>query len=132
MAQVEKALLSGLWQAETKEVTSMYFDSYLFTVNGKFVFNPNGYNGLNRVISIIGVFKLKGDTILLTPQYTKEITGGYPIRSEITTLSDTWEITSGKLQTIPVSKKITQRIICKKCEEDKCIIFDNRRFYKID
>lgn len=110
----------------------MYFDSYRFTSDGKFIFNPDGYNGLNRVVSILGIFKIKGDTILLTPEYTKEIIGGYPIRSEITTLADTWEITSGKLKTIPVTKKVTQKIIYKKCQDCKYILIDDRKFYNVD
>jgi len=65
--------LLGKWQAENKEITSMYHDSYQFFNDGKFVFKPDEYIGLNRIISINGVYKLKGDTLFLTPMFTKKV-----------------------------------------------------------
>lgn len=51
----------------------MYHDSYQFFNDGKFVFKPDEYIGLNRIISINGVYKLKGDTLFLTPMFTKKV-----------------------------------------------------------
>src|SRR4051812_46616697 len=99
-----KAKLLGKWQAESAKLTSMNFDTYSFTSKGKFVFEPNSYNGLNRIISINGSYRVKGDTLLLTPENTKEVIGGFFVRSTSTTLSDTWEIVQGKTKVVPCKK----------------------------
>jgi hypothetical protein len=128
----EKNKLLGKWQAETSELTSMNFDTYQFSSDGKFIFNPNAYNGLNRIINISGQYQIKGDTLFLTPEYTKEITGGYPIRSESTTLSDTWEITGGQSKTLPCKKRVKQLTILKISSDNKTFLLDKRKFYKVD
>lgn len=124
--------LTGKWQAETEKLTSMNFDTYQFLNNGRFTFEPNAYNGLNRIISINGIYKIKGDTLFLTPEFTKEVTGGYPIRSESTTLSDTWEIIQGQTKTLPCKKSLRQSAIIKINPEGKAFTLDERKFYKVD
>jgi hypothetical protein len=121
----------GLWQSETSEVSSMYHDTYQFSKDSKFIFKPNQYNGLNRVLSIEGNYEIKGDSIILKPHFTKELIGGYPVRSMITTLSDSWEIEGGKIKNIQYKKKIKQTATIKLCEKANCILIDERRFYKI-
>jgi hypothetical protein len=108
----------------------MYLDIYQFFNNGKFIFKPNEYNGLNRVISINGTYKIKGDTLFLIPYFTKEVVGGSPIRSESTTLSDTWELINGHIKTF-VCKKISQPVIIKIDTSGNTIFLDNRKFYRI-
>jgi len=130
LGQIRKALI-GKWQAESAEVTSMYHDSYQFFNNGKFLFNPDEYNGLNRIISISGTYRLKGDTLFLTPLFTKEIAGGYIIRSESTTLSDTWEIIGGQEKRILINKRRIQSAILKIASNNKELTLDNRKFYKV-
>lgn len=122
----------GLWQAEQVDVTSMYHDTYKFLESGKFIFKPDEYNGLNRIISISGVYKIKGDTLFFTPELTKELIGGYPVRSESTTLSDTWEIVGGDLKTIVCKKKIKQFAIIKFSQNGQCLFIDERKFYNIN
>ncbi len=56
--QVTQSLV-GKWQAENAEVTSMYFDSYEFFNNGRFIFRPNEYDGLNPVLSIADNYNVK-------------------------------------------------------------------------
>ena len=125
-----KNKLVGKWQAEGAALTSMNFDTYHFSTDGKFAFEPNSYNGLNRIISINGSYKIKGDTLFLTPEYTKEVTGGFPIRSESTTLSDTWEIVQGKTKIIPC-RKTEQSAVIKINPNNKNITLDDRKFYRI-
>ena len=121
----------GIWQAEKSELTSMYFDTYQFLKDFKFIFQPNRYNGLNRVLSIEGNYEIKGDSIILTPHLTKELVGGYPVRSMITTLSDSWEIEGGKIKRIQYKKKTGQTATIKLCEIENCILIDERQFFRI-
>jgi hypothetical protein len=120
----------GLWQAEQATVASIYHDIYYFLGNGKFIFKPDGYDGLNRVIGIYGSYSVRNDTLILLPEYTEEIINGYPIRSEITTLADTWQITGGKVKKIPIKKRIIQTAVIKEFGKD-CILIDSRKFYKV-
>jgi len=124
--------LIGLWQAEQVDVTSMYHDTYRFAKNGSFTFKPDEYNGLNRIISINGIYRISGDTLFLMPKFTKEIKGGYPVRSENTTISDTWEIVGGVLKTIICNKKVEQSAIIKFSQKSQCLFIDKRIFYKIN
>src|SRR5579872_2427390 len=103
--QLRKTDLLGSWQADHAELTSMSLDTYHFYRTGRFVFNPNAYNGLNRIISIVGRYSINKDSLFLIPDSTEELIGGYPIRSMITTLSDTWEITDGKIKMVVCKKK---------------------------
>jgi len=128
--QIRNCSLIGVWQADQSEVTSMYLDTYKFTQSGAFSFKPNEYNGLNRIIEIKGKFFIKVDTLVFEPQFTKEMTGGYFIRSETTTLSDTWEIIGAKVK-IFKCKKTKQVAILKKFQDCDSIFIDGRVFYKI-
>jgi hypothetical protein len=123
--------ISGLWQAEQSEVTSMYHDTYQFFPNGRFVFKPDEYNGLNRIIRILGSYEIKDDSIVYEVDSTEELLGGCPIRSEITTLSDTWEIFGGQVKIISCLSKVQQYAILKFCKEPDCILIDDRNFYRI-
>jgi len=85
---------------------------------------------LNRIIEIKGKYFIKVDTLVFEPQFTKELTGGYFIRSETTTLSDTWEIIGAKIKTFKC-KKTKQVAILKKYQDCDSIFIDGRVFYKI-
>jgi len=128
--QVTKILI-GKWQTESAEVTSMYHDSYQFFKDGKFAFKPDEYNGLNRIISINGTYKVKGDTLFLIPLFTEEIVGGHFIRSESTTLSDTWEIIGGQEKKVLINKKDKQSGVLKIGIDNKEFTLDDRKFYKV-
>ena len=128
-SQIQKKII-GNWQAESGTITSMYHDTYQFFNGGGFTFKPDAYNGLNRIISIRGTYKIKGDTLILEPKYTEEIVGGFPIRSESTLLSDTWEIVQGKTKIIPC-KTTKQMAVIKFNSDSKFITLDSRKFYKI-
>jgi hypothetical protein len=124
--------LIGKWQAETNTLTSMNLDTYQFDEKGTFKFMPNGYNGLNRIISINGNYSIIGDTIYFIPKFTSEISGGDIIRSESTTLSDTWEIINGESIKKPILKKIKQSAIIKINLDSNIFILDERKYFKID
>ena len=128
-AQFTKDSLLGTWQADNADVTSMNGDTYCFFSNGRFSFNPNEYNGLNRIISIIGIYTVSGNSLFLIPDSTKELIGGYPARSEMTTLSDTWEIRDGKTRMIPCKKKLKQALSIKALPNEHAIFIDQRKYY---
>ena len=130
-SQDSKKIL-GLWQAGTASVTSMYFDTYKFSENGRFSFEPDQYDGLNRVISIVGKYTIKHDTLFLTPDSTRELIGGYPERSKVTTLSDSWEITNGIVKMLACKKKIRNTIKIKLFESADSLILDDSKFYKVE
>lgn len=127
----QKNQLIGKWQAESATITSMYFDSYQFLPNGRFIFNPNAYNGLNRIVSIEGRYKFKNDVLYMTPLFTREIVGGFVIRSESTMLSDTWEIIRGNKKKILIKKKFEQKASLK-INTNKTFELDGRLFFKIE
>lgn len=110
----------------------MYHDSYQFFSDDKFIFRPDEYDGLRRIISINGIYRIKKDTLFLTPEFTKKIIGGYPVRSESTTLSDTWEIIQGQTKTLPCKKSLRLSAIIKINPEDKAFTLDERKFFKVD
>jgi hypothetical protein len=126
-----KNKLVGKWQAESREITSMYHDSYQFYSDGKFIFRPDEYDGLRRILSINGIYKIKKDTLFFTPEFTVEVIGGYPVRSESTTLSDTWEILQGQTKTFRCNKRIEQSAIIKINPDYKTFTLDERTFFKI-
>lgn len=130
-AQGIKDSLVGVWQADKAEVTSMYGDTYHFFGNGRFAFKPNEYNGLNRVVSIVGRYAVSGNTLYLTPDSTEELIGGYPVRSEITTLSDTWEIREGKARMVACKKKERQSVTVKPLYSEQAILLDQQKYYRV-
>ena len=131
-SQIDSITLKGLWQEKDSVVTSMYYDTYQFQSDGKFIFRPNQYNGLSRIISIIGTYKIKNDKLIFIPLKTEELIGGHPKRSEITTLSDSWEITGAQLVIRNIKKRLPQITNLKFIQIEKCIIIDNIKYFKID
>ena len=128
----EEIDIVGFWQSDSNEVTSDYHDSYMFYANSKFEFIPSGYNGLNRIIKIIGTYKLADNEIKFQVQSVIELDGGSIERSSITTLSDTWSIDGGKLVTKKIKSKL-QTASFEFCRDNKkSISIDKRNFYKIN
>ena len=135
---VAKAQINGnnwiiaRWQLDQAELTSMNFDMYEFQKDSIFLFKPNSYNGLNRIIEIEGKYLLKGDSIILTPKCTKEVVGGFPVRSEITTLSDTWEILGGQIKQVKCKKSVPQKAYIHYNAVEKMLLLDAQKYYKIE
>ena len=124
----------GVWQAETKEVSSGYLDLYRFYKNNKFIFEPSQYDGLKRIAQIAGTYKIDKDKIVFYVNSISELVGNKIERSMITTLSDSWAIDAGKLITkkIKSSPQKAKFEICKSIEDNQnCLKIDDRLFYKI-
>jgi hypothetical protein len=131
---IKKNDLTGIWQFKNKEIGSGFTDTYQFFRNDTFIFNTSQFDGLQRVVSIKGKYEIKGDSLLLKLESTKERVGGSIVRSEINTLSDSWEIQDYKMveRKLPVTEK--QNIVLEKCNnnEKACLLFDKRIYYKVD
>ncbi len=133
MSQViDKNNIIGVWQFDSKEVNAGFFDSYQFFANGTFKFNTNQNDATRRIISIGGTYELINNHLILKTTYTKEVQGGYLVRSE-TAGGSGWEISGGKIITInyktPKSSFITVGI-CK--SEKECILLDSRKYYQVE
>ncbi|WP_151088176.1 lipocalin-like domain-containing protein [Hymenobacter baengnokdamensis] len=96
----------GFWQASDTTISSNYQQHYVFSADKKFTYTPSGYDGLQRVLKIGGHYKLLGNTLYLTPEYTTELKGGVLERSHITTLNDSWSIASGQAKTYKIVEPI--------------------------
>ncbi len=122
----------GRWQLNQAELTSMNFDMYEFQKSGIFLFLPNSYDGLNRIIEIEGTYSINGDSITLIPTYTKEVFGGYPVRSEVTTLSDTWEIFGGKIKQVKCKKIVPQKVYFNYNPMERILLLNSKKYYKTE
>lgn len=128
--------LTGTWQEKTNKVSSALLDNYSFnSTDSTFEFKPTEYNGLNRVLGLGGKFVVKNDTIFFFVNFMREYVGGYPERSRITTLSDSWELAGGE-----VTQKKLKNIINESASFDRgfdskkntdYISIDGNRFYRI-
>ncbi len=130
--EIEDNWMIARWQLNQSILTSMNLDMYEFREDSIFLFMPDSYDGLNRIIEIEGRYSIKGDSITLIPMFTKEVFGGYPVRSEITTLSDTCEIFGGKIKRIKCKKATMQKAFVHYYPEEKALQIDYYKYYKVE
>jgi hypothetical protein len=124
--------LIGIWQEKTIEVSSGYLGTYQFFSDNSFKYNTNQYDGLRRVISIGGEYKVNNDTIILDVRYSLELFGGNISRSEINTENNSWTIDNADMRKNILNKSIRLYVILKKTEKENVIILDEQKYYKID
>lgn len=130
---LEKEDLVGVWQFGSSEISSGWYDNYLFFNNGSFVFNTNQNEGLKRIISIGGTFILKSDTLFLYINYSKELTGGIPTRSN-TVGSSGWAIQNGTVMTIK-HKPVKEYLIIQKGDNptnQSYLLLNSIKYFKAD
>jgi len=128
-------VITGLWQFGSSEVNSGYFDTYQFFSDGTFKFNTDQNDGLRRILTIAGTYKLKKDTIIFSVKYSVEVVGGDISRSEISSRSDSWSIEGGKITECKVKKLVSDNASFKLLDSGnqiKIILIDKRKYYKID
>lgn len=132
---INKSII-GVWQFNSDEINSGLFDNYHFFRDGRFVFKTNTNNGLTRVISLGGKYKIiNKDSLRLSVEYIKEVKGGTLVRSEITAGSDSWAIEGGKIETIKLKSTQLFWIELEKCDSNDssiCLLFDKRKYYKVE
>jgi hypothetical protein len=68
----------------------------------------------------------------MTPMFTRELMGGHLIRSESSTLSDTWEIVEGQEKKLLCIKKTKQSGIIKINPDNNSYTLDGRKFFKVN
>jgi hypothetical protein len=109
-------------------------DNYKFLDGNVFEFRPSDYEGLNRTISLNGVYEVMNDSLILTIKSITELTGGLPSRST-TAGGSGWEIAGGKPKITSLPKPIQCVLTLKLCSDKaptKCLLLDSIEFYKIE
>ena len=102
--------ITGTWQVNDTLLTSMYQEHYVFSAGNKFAYNTSGYDGMQRILTIGGHYRLAGNVLFLTPEYTVEIRAGTVERSHVTTLNDSWAIADGPSKTYTLAKPVRQSV----------------------
>lgn len=132
---IDKNELIGIWQADTTEESDAWLDVYRFFENGEFIFNPNQYDGLKRILAINGKYRIVGNNLYLKVSSTTEIVGGHLVRSTIETLSDSWAIEGGQIKKFEQPNKDEEVIEISQHKntnsKDSFIMLDNRKYYKM-
>lgn len=132
--QINKSELIGIWQFGSKELSSGWLENYQFFSDGRFCFNTSQYDGVNRVVSIMGRFKLNKDTLILKITKSKELRGGVFVRSE-TLGGSGWVIEGGKIITIKYKNPKSSILVVEKCDkvgDIPCILIDKLIHYKLE
>lgn len=125
----------GLWQAATPEVSSGYLETYQFYSNGSFRFNTNQSDGLRRVLSIGGKYKVLNGKLIFTVEYTIEAIGGKLERSHLTTRSDSWSLDGGQIKQLTLVKPVVEQASLQAGKKDKgvdLLLIDSQKYYKVD
>lgn len=132
--EITKNDIIGIWQMRSKELNSGWFDNYQFFPNGEFKFNTNQNDATKRIISIGGKYSVKKNTLILEVSYSKEIVGGYLVRSE-TSGGSGWELKDGKVKTIFYKSKMKSYLTIEKCADTEgieCSYIDKVIYYKLE
>ena len=128
--------LVGIWQVNSDEIASGWLDSYRFFDNKEFIFSPNQFDGLRRIISINGTYRIVNNKLYIKVASTDEVEGGHIERSHLTTLSDTWEIDGGVIKKVIQPERDEEVIEIKRCNNEIskkiCILLDGRKYYKLE
>ena len=124
--------LQGLWQIGTPDLSDAYLGNYTFS-DSTFMYNINGYDGLNPIRSLGGTYIIKSDTIYFTVKYIKKIIGGQLCRSHIYTSNDSWEMYSDTIHTEKLVPPICATSFIKflKTKDNDVLLLDGRQYYKI-
>ena len=131
---IENKDVVGIWQFNNKNIAAGWLDNYQFFSNGKFLFNTNQNDSTKRIISIGGTYKIKDSLLTLQSTFSKEIQGGYLVRSN-TAGGSGWEIKGGKVIVIKYKYKKISSLKIEKClnkEDIPCILIDKRIHFKLD
>jgi hypothetical protein len=132
---ISNSELIGIWQADNNDEGSGWSDVYRFFNDGKFIFNPSQYDGLKRIIAINGTYRIKDNILYLNITSTTEMFGGNIVRSTLTTLSDSLEISGGRINEVKYPDREEELIEIQDylvIEIKKTfIVLDNRRYFKM-
>ena len=133
-SQINKSELIGIWQSGSKELSSGWHENYQFFSDGRFCFNTSQYDGLNRVVSIMGTFKINENTLILKITKSKELRGGVFVRSEILGGSG-WVIEGGKIIILNYNKPKSSFLVIENCDKVDGfprVFIDKGVYYKLE
>ena len=101
--------------------------------NNRFIFHLSQYDGLKRIISIKGAYKINSSNIIFLPDTLCEVIQGQLVRDPENTLSDSWTIRSGKTISSKINAKAQTSKIDKGFNKAKIVYIsiDGNLFYKI-
>jgi hypothetical protein len=124
----------GTWQANDTLLSSNLREHYVFSTGNKFAYNTSGYDGLQRILTIGGHYRIAGSVLFLTPEYTVENRTGTVERSHTTTLNDSWAIAEAPPKTYKIAKPVRQSVQFKlvKRRMGLCMLLDTRPYYKVN
>ena len=133
-ATILENTLIGIWQAESNEESAAWLESYTFTEKSRFIFRTSQYDGLRRIIGIIGNYRINKDLIYFKADSIIETYGGHIERSKFETLNDSWSFENEEIKTVKIQSNEESAII-ELCDRNKtntpCIMIDKRIFYRI-
>lgn len=123
----------GRWQAYTPIIGNEIDDNYQFFTDGTFFFNPDGQGKLSKVLKLCGTYKIISSSIVLTPTYYVEQTGGFITRTGAEPGTADWAFVDGKESLVKINKIIKQELPFKiyKIKGRAVIEIDFNKFYKI-
>ncbi|RZA03255.1 MAG: hypothetical protein EOP47_03880 [Sphingobacteriaceae bacterium] len=75
-AQNQKSKMVGVWQVGTSQLADAWLANYRFFKDGTFKYTFSQYDDRGRILSAVGNYKLKGDTLYLIVKARKERVGG--------------------------------------------------------
>ncbi len=133
-SSIKAQTILGVWQFGSSEINAGYFDTYQFFPDSTFKFNTNQNDGLRRILIIGGKYQVKKNKLYFIVNYTIEVVGGKPKRSEIMSGSDSWSLEGGEIKTFQLKNPMRQsadlEFISK--ENTKELLIDKRKFFKVD
>src|ERR1700679_1753022 len=137
--KIDTKSLIGLWQKDDCGISAGFLETYQFFSNGRFAFHPSQYDGLKRILSIIGYYNIVRDSLFFSPDSTEELIGGYPIPPSPP--EGVWELEGGNVKVSSLSRKniqpnyIEYGCTLSTCEKDTlmcpCIEIEGDLFYRI-
>lgn len=126
--------LIGVWQENLPNISSAYLQTYQFFPDGTFIYNTNQYDGLRKLISFGGDYKVNDNKINFTVKFIVEEFGGDLQRDEASTGSGLWTLEGGeeKKTMLKSPKKFTTSFEQGTTEKNKDFItIDSFKYYRI-
>jgi hypothetical protein len=133
--QVTFKNLLGTWQANTPVVSSTLHSSFKFFPDGKFIYSTDGYDDLNPIKSIEGIFKINGNILYLKIQAVVKVTGCKIGASDPGVQFGPFQLSGGKLTKIKQEDtEFSDHVIEEPAnvkEQQAVVMIDATQYYKL-
>lgn len=123
----------GRWQANSATIAKVPEENYQFFADGTFNFNVGGDETLTRVKSISGTYQLTDHTLILTPAYYMEATGGTLSFEGTEPGNSGWDFEDVKYVKVMVEKPQKQEVNFRIYKKQGVLVFeiDQSQYFKI-